>query len=52
MAVTFECRIRHLFPKFLANTFVLFGALKSAGTVAACSLQAFADGVYNFLIFI
>ena len=52
MAVALEIGICDLLPEFLANALVLLGALESAGTIAAGTLQALPDGLHNFLILI
>jgi len=52
VAIALEIGVSDLPTEFLANAFVFFTALQTAGTVAACSLQAFFNGSHHFLVFI
>ena len=52
MTVTVKFGIGHLFPEFLADALVILGAFQTAGAIAAGALQAIADGLHHFLIFI
>ena len=52
MTVALIRRIGDLFPKFLADAFILLCPFSATRTVAACLLQAFPDHRYHFLILI
>ena len=52
MAIAFEIGICDLLTEFLADALILLGALKSAGAIAAGTLQAFPNRGNHFLIFI
>ena len=52
MTIALEGRIGDLFPKFLADAFVLFTPLQAAGTVASGPLQALPDHGHHFLVFV
>ena len=52
MTVSFELRIRNLLAEFLTDALVLFGALQTAGAVAAGTLQTVFHHLNDLLIFI
>ena len=52
VAVAGEIGISHLLPEFLADALVILGALHTAGTIAAGTLQAVPNDLHHFLIFI
>ena len=52
MAVTLEIGVCDLLPELLANALVLFGALETAGAIAAGTLQAVLYGFAHLCIFV
>ena len=52
MAVAGEIGVGHLLPEFRADTFIILGALQTAGAVAAGTLQAVTHGLHHFLVFV
>jgi hypothetical protein len=52
VAIAAEIRILDLFLKFFAHTLGILGTFQTAWTVSAGSLQALADSIDDFFIFI
>ena len=52
MTIALEGRIGDLFPKFLADAFILLSPFQTAGTVASGPLQALPNHGYHFLVFV
>ena len=52
MAITLIVGIGNLLPEFLADAFVFFRSLQTAGTVATGALQTFFDHLDHFFVII
>ena len=52
MTIAFIVRISNLLPEFLADAFILFRPLQTAGATSPCTLQAIPNSLYHFFIFI
>ena len=52
MAKTLKIRVRDLLTEFLADALILLCPFQPAGAVASRSLQAIANHLHHFLIFI
>ena len=52
MAVSLEIGIGDLRPEFGANALVIFGAIHTAGTITAGTLETFFNGFHHLLVFV
>ena len=52
MTITLVVWIGNLLPEFLADAFILFRPLQTAGAISPCTLQAIPNGLHHFFIFI
>ena len=52
MAVAFKIGVLYLVSEFLAHTFEILGALKSAGTISARALKSLLHGIDDLGIFV
>ena len=52
MTISLEIGIGDLLTEFLADTFIILGALEATGTIAALGFKALFDGLYYFFVFV